>query len=207
MNDLPELDRVIATQADREKLLALIAEQAALVRKATDWEHDWKERARQYVHIAIQLTMTVIGAVYWLAMTESDGSGWRLALSFPPEFAPPGVPGLDVFMGTMLLSLLVVTVIDIWELRIDRNPTTKRLELRPLFGSLERLVSRAAFLEDHANLSTDERLRFQARIGEAESALEAADRALRRRTTILRLPWRRQEPWTTRHYRTRTRSL
>ena len=55
--------------------------------------------------------------------------------------------------------------------------------------------------------ATDERLRFQARIGEAESALEAADRALRHHPWYFHLPWRRQEPWTTRHYRTRTRSL
>lgn len=177
MNDQPDHPRGMITSVEREKILDLIGAQATTLRHAAD---QYQARGTRVFNFIVGGCFVILGV---LSLIEPASRSFAL---------------IYIALGAIHVGQEIIHA---------RAVSGSRSELKPLFAALEALISRAAFLEDHADLSESERLRFRARIGEGESALEYADWVMRRRTRFLRLPWGNPTPWTSRHFRTRTTSL
>jgi hypothetical protein len=152
MNDL-----VHTPERDRERLIALVSEFAEKLRSAC--ERYWAERLKWNNWLAIA-GVSVCG----LATTAL----WSFI--FPDAWIHREIPpGPAAFMSIAGLFGFVF----LWNVSAFSRKRS-RFGITPIISALERLISRAAFLEDHASENEDERLIIALRIAEGEAALEYA---------------------------------
>jgi hypothetical protein len=189
MNDATEPGRV-----DHREFLDLIREFSEKSRRACDAYYARKTTWSRRLMFGCLAIAFVTVALFLLAVTVN------------PE-APPvnwQHDGPAIILKLTLLGIMVVAVVyGVWQSWSEIS--NSRFEILPLTAALEKLVARASQLEDRSIRDADEKVIFDLRIAEAESALEYADWVIGRRSI-----WRRfsgaLSP-SSRQYRSRSPSL
>ena len=181
MNDFVQI-----SERDRERLLELISEYSGKLRQACDKYH------ANRVKSSIWLSSLVI--LMFAAVTAGGFDMLRRSAS-------DELLGLRLFVLGLISVLMVGSVFYILQSSVASRKQDS-FSITPLVSALERLVSRAAFLEDHAATNEDERLVITLRIAEGEAALEYAAWVLRK---VGRMPG--DDVGSGRRYRSRIASL
>ena len=151
-------DAVQVSERDRDRLLELISEYAQKLRAACDIHQS--NRLRFFNLFASSVGLLIIFGVLgvYSVLDQNDGRSMNLVK-------------LSVLVIVMAIQagLIVNSLIK----RSIEN-SGKVFGIAPVAAALEKLVSRAAFLEDHTSANEDERLIIALRVAEGEAALEYA---------------------------------
>ena len=161
-------DAVNVSDRDHDRLLELITEYAGKLRALCDgYSNKFHEGNR---HIAIWATGSgFCTSLLILAWLSDHGN----LLRNEDNWVNVVVGGIAVAASSWLLGYLA------W---LRPLMVRERFSITPFISAMEKLVSRAAFIEDHSLGSEDERLLFSLKIAEGEAALEYAALTLGKRT-------------------------
>jgi signal transduction histidine kinase len=167
MNDL--------LSTEHASLLGTLQEYAEKLRNAARSFHERKSRL---------LVFGIAGSVATAMLTIVSG----LAFSFARNLTEPTTISRTVTVAVAGTLAVVVTALVLFTIRSfsDRNQIAE-FEIVPLQRSLRRLLVRASQLETHSVSDPDEKILFDLRLAEAESALALSDWVLSTRQSLFSL--------------------